>query len=310
MRFSNPHALGQKRSFRDILLWKAGKYFDFSIKSSPPKNFAYPQNREPFHIGHPYAVWVNHSTFLIHVQGVSFLTDPIWNNTCSPIGIIGKRKHLPPFPIEHLPNIDFVLISHNHYDHLDLFTIKKLARQFPKICWVVPLGLKKWLARKGIYHVEELGWWKHFQKGIVRIDAVPAQHFSGRWGFDYNKTLWCGFVITIGKKKIYFSGDTAYNMVDFAKIGETFRGFDLSLIPIGSYEPRRFMKPIHISPEDAVKIHKEVRSRKSIGMHWKTFRLSDEHMNQPPYDLFLAMKRASLDLSSFFVLEPGEYVNW
>lgn len=309
MKYFNPHALGQKRSFKDIILWKTGKYFDFSKKTIPPKNFVYPHESK-FNLFHPYVVWINHSTFLIHINGITILTDPIWSDFCSPVKIVGKRKHAPGLCLDQIPKVDYVLISHNHYDHLDAQSIKKLHDRFPHIHWIVPQGIKKWFLQRKIHNVSELKWWASLKKKEIVFHAVPAQHFSGRIGIDYNQTLWCGFVVEVGQKKLYFCGDTAYNLYDFKEIGQKFAPLDLSLIPIGAYEPRRFMKPIHISPEEAVKIHQEIGSKFSIGMHWKTFRLSDEKQNQPPYDLFLSMKTAHLNPKKFIVLNPGEYVNW
>lgn len=267
--------------------------------------------------------WVNHSTFLIQIEGVHILTDPIWSDRCSPLKKLGpKRHHPPPFRISELPRIDYVLISHNHYDHLDKDSVLKLFKRFPEITWIVPMGVKAWFLKKGISKILELSWWDEFSIASkshphlnLKVTAVPSQHFSGRRGYDLNQTLWVGWVVECERqkkplKRFYFVGDTGYNHYDFKKIGEKWGSMDLSLIPIGSYSPRKFMSPVHIDPQSAVQIHQEVGSHLSIGMHWKTFRLSDESPHQPPYDLFVSLQKRGIDPLSFLVLEPGHAINW
>ena len=263
---------------------------------------------------HPWAMWLGHSTYLLSVNDKQFLTDPIWSNRCSPVPFMGpKRKHPAPLPIEHLPQIDYVLISHDHYDHLDRRSVAKLHARFPNITWVVPMGVKVWFEKLGITKVVELSWWEDVTiDSTFRITAVPSQHFSGRRAPDMNKTLWAGYVVenVLDAKTFYFVGDTGYNEVDFKEIGKKFSRIDLSLIPIGAYSPRKFMASVHAEPKDSVKIHIEVSSRLSLGMHWKTFCLSEEPMEQPPFDLFLAMKEQKLDPSYFLPIEPGQKINW
>ncbi|MEI6243107.1 MAG: MBL fold metallo-hydrolase, partial [Chlamydiota bacterium] len=164
------------------------------------------------------------------------------------------------------------------------------------------------------FRVVELSWWESFSYKGIEFHAVPAQHFSGRGLWDRNKTLWAGFVIEVPfqqeKKKIYFAGDTGYNPHDFKLIGKNFGAMDLSLLPIGSYLPEKFMHPIHINPSHAVQIHEDVHSKLSIGMHWKTFSLGDEPLDQPPYDLFLALQKKQIPYSKFLAIQPGTYVNF
>lgn len=252
------------------------------------------------------------------------LTDPIWSERCSPFRFIGpKRTHPPGIALSGLPKIDVVLISHNHYDHLDKKTVLSLSRLFPHIAWFVPRGVKQWFDRLGISPVYELGWWEERELYCdrsqsvnmpLKLTAVPAQHFSGRSSLGHNSSLWVGWVIESDpngtKKKCYFVGDTGYNPFDFVSIGVHFGPIDLSLIPIGTYRPRAFMRDVHIDPKESVRIHKDVGSLLSIGMHWKTFCLSDEPLDRPPYDLYLAMQEAGMDFSKFLVLDPGEKVNW
>ncbi|MEM8728136.1 MAG: MBL fold metallo-hydrolase, partial [Chlamydiota bacterium] len=268
----------------------------------------------------PRVTWINHCTFLVSVGNLSLLTDPIWSVRCSPLSFLGpKRRHEAPLTLEKLPRIDFVLLSHDHYDHFDTKTLLKLAELNPGITWIIPLGLKKRLHKLNFRHIIEMKWWEQIPIGMrgqeVVITAVPAQHFSGRGIFDKNRTLWTGFVVDFvhrekRDKRLYFVGDTGYNQKDFKKIGKEFGTMDLSLIPIGTYVPEAFMDAVHISPHKAVAIHDEVGSLLSVGMHWKTFRLSSEDLEQPPYDLYRALKQRGIEPETFRVLEPGQTINW
>lgn len=311
-RFTNRYSKGLKHGLFDIILWKAGFLKD-EKRSVRQEHFNGITVPPPYKEEESSVYWINHSSFLVKINGYNFLTDPVWSKKCSPFKLFGpSRLHHPPIEIENLPKIDFVLISHNHYDHLDKNSVKKLAKIFPDSRWIVPSGLKKWFAKQSIYKVHEFFWWESFSFDGFTITAVPAQHFSGRHILDYNQSLWAGFVVEedLSKKRFYFAGDTAYNDFDFKEIGKKFRGMDLSLIPIGAYIPRAFMQPIHVDPSEAVKIHEDVNSKFSIAMHWKTFHLSDEPQNLPPYDLHLALKQANIDQMKFIAIDPGRYVNW
>jgi N-acyl-phosphatidylethanolamine-hydrolysing phospholipase D len=321
-RYENPHTDDEKRRVWDFILWQLGHHQDEPLTDLVPDTFSYPlpEKADP---KKPLASWINHSTFLIKFEGIHLLTDPIWSERCSPVGFLGpKRTHAPAIALSRLPEIDYVLISHDHYDHLDKQTVKGLHQLFPQITWIVPQGVKRWFAKQGITNVIELSWWgthtlsssKHPHVNI-KLSSVPAQHFSGRLSTNQNNTLWMGLVLDFQKegaetKRLYFAGDTGYNPHDFKKIGEHFGQMDLSLLPIGAYSPRSFMAPVHVEPEHAVQIHQEVRSIKSLAGHWKTFRLSDEPINQPPYDLFLALQKRKLDPLSFLATEPGFEINW
>lgn len=314
-RYINPHVKDQGFGFLDVFLWKCGWFHDPLEKKQTEKNFSYPTQIDTFDPGAPSVTWINHDTFLIKYAGVTLLTDPIWSNRCSPIPFLGpKRLHPPALSLESLPRIDFVLISHNHYDHLDKATVKSLFKTYPEIQWIVPQGLKRWFYKQGISKVIELSWWEQTHPIApfpLKVTAVPAQHFSRRGFFDKNKTLWNGWIVEFDKSKtLYFTGDTGYNPIHFKEIGSRWPSIDLSLIPIGCYVPRKFMSSIHVDPDGSVAIHKDTGSKLSIGMHWKTFQLGDEKANQPPYDLYLALQKASLDPSSFRVLEPGYAINW
>jgi N-acyl-phosphatidylethanolamine-hydrolysing phospholipase D len=309
--FINKHVENLHRSLWDALLWKLGHYDDPIPFAPPPSDFRYPASPPFFSIEKPHAVWIGHSTYLFQVDGICILTDPVWDLYCSPLPIkLLRRKNAPAIPLSDLPPIDIVLISHNHYDHLDAKTVKTLNKLYPQIEWVVPEGLSSWFLRRGIKRVTELSWWKKKLLKNSQITAVPTQHFSGRGLFDQNRTHWNGYVIEAPSKTIYFVGDTGYNAYDFKSIGEKFSKIDLSLIPIGTYSPKEFMKPVHIGPYEAVQIHQDVNSRLSLGMHWNTFCLSEEPMNRPPYDLYLAMKEKNLSFPSFLPIDIGVYINF
>lgn len=326
-RFINPHIQNIRRGLWDVILWKTGYYDDpheVPLLQKAPASFTYPLPPAPFNPELPSAMWINHSTTLIQIDGINILTDPIWSDRCSPFSFLGpKRRHEPSVKLEELPIIDYVLISHNHYDHLDRKSVLALHALYPEITWFVPTGVKRWFTKLGISQVIECAWWeegfvvsKRNPEVSLRATAVPAQHFSGRGGTDLNRTLWAGWVVEVhraeGKalKRLYFVGDTGYNPYDFKQIGEHWKEMDLSLIPIGTYVPKAFMSPVHIGPVDSVKIHSEVHSKLSLGIHWKTFNLSDEASNRPPYDLFLEMQKAGLDPRTFLGLEPGTPINW
>lgn len=318
LRFHNPYQLKIRKSLFDLLLWGLG-YYDDTIPPPPvPLDFSYPNSEDKIDQSLPKVSWINHSTFLIEAFGLHFLTDPIWADTLSIVG--PKRQFPPPYPMSHLPHIDYVIISHNHYDHLDKKTLTKLIKNNEKITFIIPQGVKKWFSKHfpQVQEIKELQWWEKVtfsHKGVdVKITSVPAQHFSGRMLVDNNKTLWMGTVVEIEHqkrtKRLYYAGDTGYNIYDFKKIGDHFKEIDLSLIPIGAYIPRKFMSPVHINPEEAVKIHKEVHSKLSVACHFGTFKLSSEPINQPPYDLFLCLQNEKIAHEDFRVLNPGQVIAW
>lgn len=309
-RFDNPHIENSRRTFWDVILWKTGFYDDSHPKLSPPTDFVYPASPKKFVKGQPSAVWIGHSTYLLELDGLGILTDPVWDSYCSPFPIRGLKRYTePPISLADLPPIDIVLLSHNHYDHLDAKTVKILHGLYPKIQWIVPERLSPWFRKRGIQAIE-LQRWETLLFKNAKITGVPTQHFSGRTLWDKNKTHWNGYVLETESKKLYFTGDTGYNSKDFKAIGERLGPMDLSLIPIGTYVPKIFMQPVHINPYEAVQIHQDVHSRFSLGMHWNTFHLSDEPHNRPPYDLYLAMKEKGLPFDTFLPIDIGTYVNF
>ncbi len=311
-RFINPYLENSRRGLWDLVLWRSGYYDEPTPRPVVPSDFVYPA-QPPFWIeGKPSAVWINHSTYLVQIAGLSFLTDPLFSSHCSPIRFsMFERTRNPAIALEALPQIDCVLLSHNHYDHLDAKSAQTLLSRSPAAKWIVPTGVKKWFDRRGFSRVVELGWGEtHELSPKCRITAVPAQHFSGRSLWDRDRTLWCGYVVECGDKIFYFAGDTGYNPVQFKEIGLSWPAIDLSLIPIGVYIPKPFMQPVHICPFEAVLIHCDVRSKLSLGMHWSTFVLSEEEPRRPPYDLYLAMQQYKVPFHSFLPIEPGIRINW
>ncbi len=309
----SPNSLPQsKPSFSDVLSFLRGKAKDSSL-SEIPSSFSFPNPHEKVDERLPTASWINHSTFLVEAGNLKILTDPIWSNRCSPVCFLGPKRHFePPLSLDELPKIDVVLLSHNHYDHLDKKAVRALHKRFPEILWIVPKGVKKWLVtRLWRPKVVELAWGEETKFDELVILATPAQHFSGRSLWDRNKTQWMGCLVnwTKTKKRLYFAGDTGYNSLYFNEIGKLGEP-DLSLLPIGAYRPRDFMKFVHIDPEEAVTIHEEVRSKLSIAGHFGTFKLSYESLDQPPYDLYQALKQRNISCEKFRVLTPGQKINW
>lgn len=250
--------------------------------------------------------FVNHATFLIQFSGVNILTDPVWSDRLGPIKFIGtKRVRKPGIKFEDLPKIDVIVISHNHYDHLDVETLKKLNDLFsPKI--VVPIGDKDLIESIGFKDVHILDWWESVQiNPKTLINFTPTQHSSRRSIFDLDKSLWGGYYIQHEKKTVYFDGDAGYS-THYTEIKKRLGSPDVALLGIGAYLPRWFMKPLHMDPADAVQAHKDLEAKLSIGMHFGTFQLGGEKFNQPQEDLLKALIKESLPLDSFIILQEGE----
>ena len=249
--------------------------------------------------------FVGHSTFLIKTKYINILTDPVYSNRASPVAFLGpKRFTRPGISFDELPKIDVVVISHNHYDHMDLATLKKLNHTFHP-AFIVPIGNASILKKAGIMHVIELDWWQHIKIKSVVITLLPAKHSSQRGWFDFNRSLWGAYGIQAGSEKIFFAGDTAYGE-HFKAIQEKWGQPNLSLIPIGAYWPRDILKSYHMNPAEAVKAHLDLKSHKSIGMHWGTFHLSSEPIQQPLTDLYNARMRYNISKHSFQVLNFGD----
>jgi L-ascorbate metabolism protein UlaG (beta-lactamase superfamily) len=243
--------------------------------------------------------YINHATTLIQINGVNILTDPIWSERCSPVSFAGPRRHRPPgIRFEDLPEIDIVLVSHNHYDHLDLPTLRRLRRAHaPRI--FTPLGNSAVIGRGS----RDLDWWQTVGHSGLRITAVPSQHFCARGLSDRNRTLWGGFVVSGTAGNVYFAGDTGWGK-HFAEVREKFGAIRLALLPIGAYLPRWFMKPAHISPVEAVDAHLALGASTSMAIHFGTFELGDDGELEPVENLHKAI--VARGNPRFWVLDFGE----
>lgn len=258
----------------------------------------------------PVVTWIGHSTVLLQHRGLNVMTDPVFSEYASPFSFAGpKRITAPAVTIEELPRIDVVVISHNHYDHLDTASVQALGNA---PLYFVPLGVKAWMVDKGIAveRVEELDWWESRKVEIngveVEVTATPTQHFSGRGLFDRDKTLWASWAVAWGGFTSWFGGDTGYNDLQFREIGERLPNIDLGIIPVGAYAPQWFMGRIHVNPEEALQIHQDIGARQSLGIHWGTFILTAEEIDEPPRRLAQALKDAGLPPDSFSVFAVGE----
>ncbi len=299
-RFFNPGA-PQARGFPDVLKWKlttrphqSPKWVDDVSPTVPPASVSGGELR---------VTMVNHSTVLLQTAGLNFLTDPIWSDRTSPVSWAGpKRRRAPGVRWADLPPIDLVLLSHNHYDHLDLPTLRRLAGN-TRTRYIVPLAVGKLLKSQGIGPVQELDWGESCQVAGTTIHAVPALHFSARGVFDRNRTLWCGYVIQVSGLTVYFAADTAFG-AHFEQIRERFGPPRLALLPIGAYEPRWFMGPIHMAPDEAVRAHRILGAETSIAIHHGTFQLADDALDEPKE--LLAASGAG---DSFRVLNNGEFLS-
>jgi L-ascorbate metabolism protein UlaG (beta-lactamase superfamily) len=231
--------------------------------------------------------WIGHSTTLSRLGGKMILTDPIFSQRASPLQLIGpKRRTLPALDIEQLPKIDFIVISHNHYDHFDYPSIRQLLTRFPHVVIMVPLGLKRILLKWGAKNVVELDWWDCSTIDGLTFSATPAIHWSNRGLFDVNKALWCGWMIEAKTanqnqtKTVYFMGDTCYS-AELKEIAKRFPSINLALIPIGAYAPRWYMQSQHIDPKQAVQLYDELQCQSAIAIHWGAFELADEPLDEP-----------------------------
>ncbi|MDQ3520592.1 MAG: MBL fold metallo-hydrolase [Gemmatimonadota bacterium] len=254
--------------------------------------------------------WVGHATFLIQIGGLNILTDPVWSDRLSPMPFAGPRRWVPPgVELESLPPIDIVLVSHNHYDHFDTRSVKRLATLHPGAHWFTPLELGAHVQREGARLVQELDWWSQARVGPVTVTCTPAQHWSARGLRDRGSSLWCGYALRTESRAIYFAGDTAY-FPGFREIAERLGPLDIALLPIGGYEPRWFMKFVHMNPEDAVRAFTELsgtgEKTKMVPMHWGTFKLTDEAMDEPPRRLLAAWQEAKLSDDRLWIPAHGE----
>lgn len=255
----------------------------------------------------PSITWIGHATFLVRMDGVTFLTDPMFSERASPVSFAGPSRLVEPgVPLEALPPLDFVLVSHDHYDHLDLPTIAALARR--GVPMFVPLGMGALIAGAG-GHATELDWWQQHRAEGVRVHCVPAQHFSGRSLTGGDRTLWAGWVVEGATRRFYHAGDTGY-FPGFAEIAGRIGPPDLAALPIGAYDPPSIMRFVHMNPEEAMQAAVDLRTPIAVGMHYGTFDLTAESPDEPPRRFQAAASQRALDGIAAWTMQIGETRRW
>lgn len=302
-RFRNQGEVASN-GFFDLLKWQLtsdpGPWREWT--DAPPG----PPPPERVGPGELRVTFVNHATVLVQVDGLNILTDPVWSDRVGPVSFAGPKRARPPgIRFEDLPPIDYVLVSHNHYDHLDLPTVRRLGKAFgPR--FFVGLGNARLFFDNGIGNVVDLDWWDSVElRNGVKLTAVPAQHRSNRGMSDEKRTLWAGFVIEGANGYTYFAGDTGFGP-HFAQIRERFGAPRLAILPIGAYRPEWFMAPVHLSPRGAVEAHRVLAAHHSVGMHFGTFDQADDGQDEPVHALAAARAAAGVDADRFWVLDFGE----
>lgn len=319
-RFRNPwpEAAGDDALRRRI--WRVAREWIFGRHPPDPKPDLLPL-AEP-DVAHPVTeegdfriTWVGHATYLIQLPGLNLLTDPIWSPRASPLPWLGSKRFAPACPaLESLPDVHGVLLSHDHYDHLDRPTVRALKARFgPELPWYTPLGYRSWFARLGIERVVELDWWDELALPAsgFRLVSAPARHWTRRTPWSTNERLWCSWAIVPDEgstPRIYFAGDSAYTSI-YEEIGRRLGPFDASLVPIGAYEPRWFMSASHMNPEEAVQVYEDLGAAGAfLPSHWGTFRLTFEDPLEPPERLRAEWSARGLDPRRLHVPRHGETV--
>ncbi len=290
--FRNPWPSSQMHGFLDFLKWSLIERRrnprrpdpDSSVFTRAAPSYVVPRAAPDLLT----ITWIGHTSFLIQIGGLNVLTDPVWSERASPVQFAGPRRWVPPaVEFDALPPIDAVILSHDHYDHLDSSTVSRLAERYPATRWYAPLGVGAFLRRHGARDVIQSDWWDESAFGELRLTCLPAQHFSGRTLGKRNTTLWCGWALRTGHQSLFFAGDTALHP-DFGSIATRCGPFDVAILPIGAYEPRWFMGSVHMNPEDCIQAVDQLEGGQRgnrlvmIAAHWGTFKLTDEPMDEPP----------------------------
>ena len=313
--FQNPWPGDTPHGFGDFLRWRIGERWTKPLAPSPARGSL--PTRQPVIVapraarGYRSATWVGHATVLLQLGPLNVLTDPMWSDRATPIRWIGPRRLMPPgIDLDALPPIDLVLLSHNHYDHLDEPTIRQIAQRFPEAAWLCPLGLGDLLRSFGVRRVTEHDWWHTVETPGFTAMCTPARHFSARALGDRGDTLWCGWTIAADDVRVFFAGDSALHP-EFAAIARAAGPFDLVLLPIGAYEPRWFMNSVHMNPDDAIVAYAELsreapRPPRCLTIHWGTFRLTDEPVEEPPRRFAELWRAAGLSNDANWTLAHGE----
>lgn len=296
-RFFSPWQRFETR-FRDVLKWQLSGKSPYDRKS--PLRIPVVANDGTYLKGRdqpPSVTWVGHSTFAVQDEGEVFLTDPHWG----PRALVPPRLSPPGIPLSAVPADAFAVLSHNHYDHMDAWTVKRLPRSIP---WFVPLGLGRWFRSRGL-QVTELDWWQSAHHGRWTLTCLPAQHWSNRLGMPRHSTLWCSWLLDNGARRYYFAGDSGY-FHGFAEIGRRFGPIDVAFLPVGAYEPRWFMRYQHTDPREGWQAFVDLGARHMIPMHWGAFDLTDEPVDLAPRVLEKVLEEERADRGRVHILAVGE----
>ena len=302
-RFKNTNEEAAGKSFRDFLKWT------FTNKKPELVTIDSSDEWKELDSGSTdYMVWIGHATYLINKDNLTILTDPVFSKRASPVRFAGPKRLIPPaIPIDKLPPIDVVTVSHNHYDHLDIRSLKAIHETNPEAVFLVPKGDRRRLERRGIENVTEFLWWEEIEIKGSKFTFTPVQHWSARGIADRNKSLWGGWFMNLKTETIYHAGDTGYSK-DFIETKKRLGSPSLSLIPVGAYAPRWFMKTNHVNPPEAIQIAIDLESERNFGMHWGTFQLTDEEILEPPKLLKESLRDQGLPDNFFNILRPGQIV--
>ncbi len=305
--FANTSPDYRRRKIRDELRWiiaerpqklRSKRQRPVMLETIENDGAFFRMNRKVFTV-----TWAGHSTVLLQMAGLNILLDPVWSDRASPVPFAGPRRFVEPgISLANLPHIDVIAISHNHYDHFDRATVKKLGRG---TLFVVPLGFGRILERMGIRNHRELDWWQGVRLGGVEIHGAPAQHGSRRTLHDRDRSLWCSWMIRGGGRSVFFAGDTGY-FGGFKEIGERYGPIDLACLPIGAYLPREHLEHLHMSPGEALRAFHDLRARAFLPIHWGTFDLGSDHPHQAMEELEHLIDLHGLDRERFLTLRHGE----
>jgi N-acyl-phosphatidylethanolamine-hydrolysing phospholipase D len=313
--FRNPWPRAEQHGFGDFLKWVVERRRKPRRPDPDPSTFT---RVEPqFAVPRPAPeeltlTWIGHTSFLIQIGGRNVLLDPMWSDRASPVQFAGPKRWVPPgVSFDRLPPIDVVMLSHDHYDHLDARTVSRISARYPAATWFAPLGVGAFLRQRGAREVVERDWWQDVDAGPIHVSCVPAQHFSGRTLGKRNRTLWCGWTIRSARHAVFFGGDTALHPA-FGEIAARCGPFDIAILPIGAYDPRWFMGAVHMDPEDCMKAVSALSAARAggrltlVAAHWGTFKLTDEPMDEPPIRMRNAWRASGLDSSRLWIMHHGE----
>jgi N-acyl-phosphatidylethanolamine-hydrolysing phospholipase D len=309
-RFRNPAVID--RGGLDVLVPFLARRFAGFFRDRPGAPPSVPNDgaflRENARHSEPTVTWIGHATVLVQMDHRTFLTDPIWSAKPFPVSFVGPKRFAPPaLALAALPPIDFVLVSHNHYDHLDVPTLRWLAAAGTR--FLVPLGDAGWLRAAGIAPIEELDWWDRREVAGLEVHCVPAQHWSGRRLSDDCTSLWSGWVVTGPTRRFYFAGDSGY-FPGFREIGARLGPFGLAALPIGAYDPPRMMRPVHLDPEEALQAGLDVGAERMLGIHYGTFDLTDEPLDEAPRRFHAEGVRRGIAADRLWTPPLGETLRW